>query len=276
MQVPPGETISNCAGTGPNGLKVNRPDRGHTMNYYNYYTEIEEHFVRRRGKHMFVSPMDWSLIATWRDAKIPLHVVLRGIDRAMDSYFSKLRQRDNRLSTLFYCHSSVMEEYQRHLESHLGEDSAADAATSGSAESKPIEKFEGPDTKAVLNYLNDRISEIKALSMKQSIVENVAVEKIERIVSRIGEISLDLESDRQLDYEALDRDLGILDESLIEMVRAALPADQITLWEQEAKKDLKVYRKKLSKDMYAKILENFLRAKIHRHFGVAELSISQI
>jgi hypothetical protein len=56
------------------------------MNYYNYFTEIEEHFVRRRGKHLMVSPMDWSLIAVWRDSGVPLHVALRGIDLAMDTF----------------------------------------------------------------------------------------------------------------------------------------------------------------------------------------------
>ena len=29
------------------------------FNYYNYFTEIEETFVRRRGKHLLLSPIDW-------------------------------------------------------------------------------------------------------------------------------------------------------------------------------------------------------------------------
>ena len=97
------------------------------MNYYNYFTEVEEHFVRRRGKHMHVSPIDWALIATWRDSGIPLHVALRGIDIAMHNFFARPRGR-RYVSTLFYCHDPVMEEYARHLESRIGETSAGTGA----------------------------------------------------------------------------------------------------------------------------------------------------
>ena len=101
------------------------------MNYYNYFTEIEEHFVMRRGKHLFVSPMDWSLMATWHDSGVPLHVALRGIDRAMDGFFAKQPRSDSRIGSLFYCHSAVMEEYTPHLESHLGEEPATRKRTHG-------------------------------------------------------------------------------------------------------------------------------------------------
>ena len=90
------------------------------MNYYNYFTEIEEHFVRRRGKHLYVSPLDWSLIATWRDSGVPLHVALRGIDIAMDGFFARAQRIRTKVNTLFFCHDAVMSEYTRHLESHQG------------------------------------------------------------------------------------------------------------------------------------------------------------
>ena len=44
------------------------------MNYFNYFTEIEDAFVRRRGKHLLLSPMDWALIESWKELKVPLHV----------------------------------------------------------------------------------------------------------------------------------------------------------------------------------------------------------
>ena len=49
----------------------------------NYFTEIEDHFRATRGTRAFIlSPLDWALIETWRDAGIPLKIVLRGIDLA--------------------------------------------------------------------------------------------------------------------------------------------------------------------------------------------------
>jgi hypothetical protein len=34
------------------------------MNYCNYFAEIEEHFAKRRSKHLLISPIDWNLVAT--------------------------------------------------------------------------------------------------------------------------------------------------------------------------------------------------------------------
>ena len=90
------------------------------MSYFNYFTEIEEHFVRRRGSHLFVSPLDWSLIAAWKEAGVPLHIAIRGIDVAMDGWHTKKRRPTEKLSTLFYCHDAVMAEHERHLESRVG------------------------------------------------------------------------------------------------------------------------------------------------------------
>ena len=239
------------------------------MNYYNYFTEIEEHFVRRRGKHLYISPLDWSLIATWRDSAVPLHVALRGIDRAMDSFVSKPSRSESRVSTLFYCHAS---EYARHLETHLGEASTQPAENAGPATSKKADESEGPDKESVLEFLQARIAEIKTLAAKLPGWED-SPEGTARIVLRLEEIAHDLEGDQQVDFEALDRDLAILDEALVRILSAAIPAAQHEMWDQEAKKELKIYRKKLPKETYEKILENFRRTKMHRHFDLSELSI---
>jgi len=35
-------------------------------NYFNYFTEIEEHFQRRRGSLSILSPLDWALMRRGR------------------------------------------------------------------------------------------------------------------------------------------------------------------------------------------------------------------
>jgi hypothetical protein len=242
------------------------------MNYDNYFTEIEEHFVRRRGKHLFISPMDWSLIAAWRDSGVPLHVALRGIDRAMDSFFAKQSRCESKVSSLFYCHATVMEEYARHMESHLGEGPAESTGTAAADQPAQAGEPEGPDKEAILHFLSARILEIRALPGKLSAVEGAA-EGITRIILRLEEIVSNLETDRQVNFESLDRDLAILDETLVGELRAAIAPELTASWEQEARKELKVYRKKLPKETYVKILENNLKTRTHRHFSVGELSL---
>ncbi len=79
-------------------------------NYFNYFTEVEEHFQRARGTALFLlSPLDWALIETWKDAGVPLEAVLRGIDAA----FEKWRGKKNRLeaiNSVAYCTQAVMSE----------------------------------------------------------------------------------------------------------------------------------------------------------------------
>ncbi len=47
------------------------------FNYFNFFTEIEEYFWRKRGAHLLVSPMDWAIMETWQKAGIPLAAVKR-------------------------------------------------------------------------------------------------------------------------------------------------------------------------------------------------------
>jgi hypothetical protein len=245
------------------------------MNYYNYFTEIEEHFVRRRGKHLLISPLDWSLISTWRESGVPLHVALRGIDIAMDTWDSKPHRPSDRLSTLFYCHDAVMAEYARHLEAHIGESTAESRSESGeTASPQKLSSDQGPDKGALLAFLEARIREIKSLRAKHYQGEND--EGIDRILSRLDEILHSAATEERQDLEALDRDLGILDALLIPELRSEIPIQQLDGWEQEARRELKIYKKRLPKETYDKIVENYLRGRIHRHYNIGELSLFQL
>jgi hypothetical protein len=242
------------------------------LNYYNYYTEVEEHFVRRRGKHMWVSPLDWSLIEIWRQSGVPLNVALRGIDIAMDGFFKRPSRRRDKVNTLFFCYDSVMEEYQRHLEAHLGENKPEDASPQPPDGAKEAESGNGLEPRRVLAFLDARITEIKALGAKQS-DRGVMVETIDRVITRLEEIRDSLVGDRQADFEAMERDLALLDALLIDGLRPSVEPELIKAWEKEAKTELKVYRKRLPKETYNKILENFMRGKVHAHFNIGELSL---
>jgi len=62
------------------------------FNYFNYFTEIEERFQKRRGSLLLLSTLDWALIETWREAGIPLDAALRGIDAAFDKYEARQKR----------------------------------------------------------------------------------------------------------------------------------------------------------------------------------------
>ena len=91
------------------------------LNYFNYFTEIEERFQQRRGSLLLLSTLDWALIETWREAGIPLEAVLRGIDAAFDKYEARQkRARMRRINGLAWCAQAVMEAAEELREAAAG------------------------------------------------------------------------------------------------------------------------------------------------------------
>ncbi len=88
------------------------------LNYFNYFTEIEDIFIRRRGKHLLLSPVDWALIESWKEMGVPLHVALSGIERAFDSFNAKPRRRT--VKSLLYCQEEVEAQFAEWQESQVG------------------------------------------------------------------------------------------------------------------------------------------------------------
>src|SRR5262249_39508710 len=87
-----------------------RADAVEAFNYFNYFTEIEEYFWKKRGAHLLVSPLDWAIVETWQKAGIPLPAVLKGIDRAFESWGRSKRAAGGRqLKTLAYCVDAVLD-----------------------------------------------------------------------------------------------------------------------------------------------------------------------
>jgi hypothetical protein len=71
-----------------------------------YFQSIEEFFVSRRGDPLMLSNADWVLIRSWRQAGIPLRVVLRGIADALDSHTHSW-SRGQKVGSLRYCAAEV-------------------------------------------------------------------------------------------------------------------------------------------------------------------------
>src|ERR1035441_179255 len=78
------------------------------QNYFNYFTEIEERFQKRRGSLLLLNTLDWALIETWHDAGIPLEAALQGIDSAFDKYDARAQKgKMRRVNGLAWCAQAV-------------------------------------------------------------------------------------------------------------------------------------------------------------------------
>src|SRR5579871_5159985 len=112
-------------------------------NYFNYFTEIEEHYLQRRGGGLLLSTLDWSLIETWKDAGIPLEAVLRGIDAAFDHYDQR-PSRTKKINSLAYCSQEVLAAAEDMKEAAVGVSSESTASP---------QQRQGFDPDAVADFL---------------------------------------------------------------------------------------------------------------------------
>jgi len=82
------------------------------VNYFNYFTEIEDHFQRVRGTSLFLlSPLDWALIESWNESGVPLEAVLRGIDAAFEKWRGR-KVKTQMVNSLAFCAQAVLTEAQ--------------------------------------------------------------------------------------------------------------------------------------------------------------------
>ena len=88
-------------------------------NYFNYFTEIEQQYQRRRGTIVPLSTLDWTLIETWKDAGIPLEAVLRGVDMAFDRYDQRA-SKTKKVNSLAYCAQEVLASAEDMKEAAVG------------------------------------------------------------------------------------------------------------------------------------------------------------
>jgi hypothetical protein len=109
-----------------------------------YYQAVEEYFVARRGSPLSLSNEDWFLIHRWREAGLPLRVVLRGMRDALDGHAHSWGRR-RKVRKLAYCEGEVeaaRERWQRAL--GLGLDGERPLAESLRALAATLEAARGP------------------------------------------------------------------------------------------------------------------------------------
>src|SRR5271169_3446732 len=120
-------------------------------NYFNYFTEIEEHFWKRRGAHLLVSPLDWAIMETWQKAGVPLEAALKGIDQAFESYQRSRRGAGKPLKSLAYCTDAVLQAAEEIQEAAAGGQTA-------NGNQPPKEAFSREEVKA---YIERNIALLK-------------------------------------------------------------------------------------------------------------------
>jgi hypothetical protein len=236
-----------------------------TFNYFNYYTEIEEHFWKKRGAHLLVSPLDWAIVETWQKAGIPLPVVLRGIDRAIESWARSRRAASGRqLKTLTYCVDSVLDAHAEAQEAAAGSGPEVQTSKKGA---EPFSRVE------LRKYLERNVNKLRAAAEKQRATRAALASRLVETAAKLEELLPLIDSPAALDLEDLERRVTILEEKLAAALSADADEEAMLSVRREMDRSLAPYRRKMSADQLAQLERQYQQKRLFEYFAVPRLSL---
>ena len=221
------------------------PDWAH--NYFNYFTEIEEHFQRARGTGLFLlSPLDWALIENWKNSGIPLEAVLKGMDDAFEKWRSRKR-RHRFVNSLAYCAQAVLEAAQRVPGAPQGERPPGDPPFA---------------PEQIRNHLENTAGMLRA-----------------RPETPFQEVALSLETlakeaERHVhELEDLERRLTAMEDKLVATARSLESDENLYSIRDALDAELRPYRGKMTADQLATLERRYLDSAILQHAQLPRLSL---
>jgi hypothetical protein len=229
------------------------------QNYFNYFTEIEEHFQRGRGTILMLSTLDWALIETWKDAGIPLEAVLRGIDATFEKYNAR-PSKSRRVNGLAYCSQEVLAAAEDMKEASVGTSSAPGA----------VKGFDAAEIAAFLRRNAAELESAKLPSRPGISPEAVAQELSATLKAMAAEVEAKSSTSR---LEDLERNLTVLEEKLFAVLLAAIPDDDAVAVRAQADRDLAPYRSKMPAVQIEQLQKQYAHKKLLEKYGLPRLSL---
>jgi hypothetical protein len=232
-------------------------------NYFNYFTEIEEYFWKKRGAHLLVSPLDWAIMEAWQKAGVPLEAALKGIDKAFESYQRSRRGAGKALKNLAYCTDAVLEAAEEQKEAAAG--SAPKAGRKAASEAFSRDKLK--------NYFAKNVAQLRR-SADNSLPQQpvIASQLIEMAESLQSTMQL-LDTPGTLDLEDLERRLTVMDEKTHAVLTSHAPEELLLKIRREVDGQLAMYRRKMKAAQLAMVEKQYVQKRLLEEFGVPRLSL---
>jgi hypothetical protein len=225
-------------------------------NYFNYFTEIEEHFQRRRGGILLLSTLDWALIETWKGAGIPLAAALRGIDSAFERYEKRPSQR--KVNSLAYCSQEVLNAAEEMKEAAIG------------AEGSRPTGFDYAEIVAFLRRNAEAVAVAKLPERSGMSCGEVAGQAAQSLRELAGQLASDAS---KLPLEDLERRLTLLEEKLFAVLLAATPDEEVVAVRAEADRAMAPYRRKMPAAQIEQLQKQYVHKRLLEKHGLPRLSL---
>lgn len=227
-------------------------------NYFNYFTEIEERYLQRRGGGLLLSTLDWALIETWKDAGIPLEAVLRGIDAAFDKYDQR-PAKTRKINSLAYCSQAVLA---------TAEDMKEAAVGAGTVDERPRAN-QGFEPETVSAFLRRNADALDAAKFPQQ--DHAAGVVASEAAKTLRDLASQETSKRRL--EDMERHLTVLEEKLFAALVTSTSDEEMVRIRAEADRDMAPFRRKMSAPQIEQLQKQYLQKMLLEKYHLPRLSL---
>jgi hypothetical protein len=214
------------------------------LNYFNYFTETEEHFQRARGTSLFLlSPLDWALLESWKNSGVPQEAVLRGIDLAFEKWRSR-KVKTRMVNSLAFCAQAVLTEAQLMTEG---------------APARPRQESAPPFTVDEMRaYLEGNAAGLPA--------------GYEQTAASLRKLAAEAEQ-HYGNLEGLEQYLTVIEEKMIAAARARQSEEQALESRRELDRQLRPYRGKMTADQLSMLEKQYLERHLLEQCKLPRLSL---
>ena len=234
-------------------------------NYFQYFSEVEEHFLQRRGSPLIGSTLDWAQIEIWKNAGIPLEAVLRGIDIAFNKYEQRKSKRHEKINSILWCAQAVLSAAEDMKEAAVGV--AADQPAPGKS---PAEQ--GFEPQAIAAFLRRNADLLQAAKLPRSagISVHAVAENSAATLRKLAEATASGTSSR---LEDLERHVTVLEEKLFAALLTATPDQEIVAVRAQADRELAPYRRKMAAAQIQQLQKQYVHKRLLEKYGLPRLSL---
>jgi hypothetical protein len=240
-------------------------DLNRQTSYFNYFSEIEEHFQLRWGGILRFSPLDWALIETWKEAGIPLQAVLRGIDVTFEHY-QRRPSKTRKVNGLGFCAQEVLAAAEDMREAAVG--ASAEEPQSGRKE-RASQGFDPDRIAAYLCRNADLLATVEFPERAGTTIRMVA----QQAAKSLRELAADAEKNSATRLEDLERRLTVMEEKLLAALLTSTADEEIVAIRAQADRDLIPYRRKMSAAQIAQLHKQYVHKRLLEKYKLPRLSL---
>jgi hypothetical protein len=232
-------------------------------NYFQYFSEVEEHFLQRRGSPLIGSTLDWAQIEIWKNAGIPLEAVLRGIDSAFDKYEQRKSKRHEKINSILWCAQAVLSAAEDMKEAAVGADVSSVKPGAGQG-------FEPATIAAFLGRNADLLQTAKLPDRSGISVQAIANDAAFTLRQLASQIEI---ANTPPKLEDVERHLTVLEEKLFAGLLAATPDQDIVEVRTQADGELSPYRRKMSAPQIDQLHKQYVHKRLLERYHLPRLSL---